>query len=125
MYVRWQRRTRKRRPRSPLLVAVLVECRRVDGKPRQNVVGYLAGIGEQLVGEREREHREFWAKVDKRLDELGVDGDTRAKIEASIDRRVVRVTAENVAVFNAETARVASEIAAGLASIGIRPPGGV
>ena len=125
MYVRWQRRTRKRHPRSPLLVAVLVESRRVDGEPRQRTLGYLAGISEQLVGEREREHREFWAKVDERLDELGLDPATRAKMEASIERRVVRVTPENQAEFDAATARIRREIAADLASIGIRPPGGV
>ena len=65
------------------------------------------------------------AGVDARLDELGLAAATRASIEASIEARVARVTDENQAVFAAEAARVASEIAADLASIGIRPPGGV
>ena len=85
----------------------------------------LASIRERHVGKTAREHDRFWADVDARLDELGLDAETHASIGASISARVPRVTAENAAVFNAETERVASEIAADLASIGIRPPGGV
>ena len=125
MYVRWQLRPRKRRGGSPLLVAVLVESRRVDGRPRQRNVAYLGGIRERHVGKTAREHNRFWAGVDARLDELGLDAVTRASIEARVAARVPRVTDENQAVFAAEAARVASEIASDLASIGIRPPGGV
>ncbi len=124
MFVRWQRRSRKRYGGSPLLAAVIVECRRVDGKPRQRTVAYLGGIRERFVGEHERRHEKFWNRVDARLDELGLDPSTRASIEASIAARVPRVTDENQAVFAAEAARVRREIAADLTSIGIRPPSG-
>ena len=115
MFVRWQRRSRKRYGGSPLLTAVLVECRRVDGKPRQRTVGYFAGIRERFVGEHEREHRRFWAKVDERLDELELDPDTRAMIEASVESRVRRVTPENKAEFDAVRARLGRELEAEMA----------
>ena len=95
-----------------------------NGDAGQRVVAYLAGIGEKFIGEHEREHRKFWRKVDERLDELALDPATSAKIEASVAAGVPRVTADNVAVFSAETARVASEIAAELTSIGIGHPDG-
>ena len=86
MYVSWQRRRRVRRGKSsPLLTAVLVESRRVDGEPRQRVIAYLGGIREAYVDEREREHRAFWRGVDDRLDALGLDPVTRAMVEASVE----------------------------------------
>ena len=48
MYVRWKKRERSRRgwhtEPPQLLTAVLVESRRVDGKPRQRTVAYLGSI---------------------------------------------------------------------------------
>ncbi len=123
MYVRWRSRPRTRLPRSPLLTAVVVACRRVNGKPRQRVVAYLAGIREKFIGEHERQHEKFWNRVDARLDELALDPATRANIEASIAARVPRVTDEDQAQFAAEAARFRRDIAAELASIGIRLPG--
>ncbi len=99
MYVKWQRRPRKRTDGSPLLMAVLVESHRVDGKPRQRVVAYLAGIRERFVGEREDKHDEFWRSVDAHLDALGLDAETRARIEASIAKRVARVTTKSRAEY--------------------------
>ncbi len=112
MYVRWQRRLRKKCGGSPLLTAALVENRRVDGKPRQRVMAYLAGIREKFIGEREKEHRQFWRKVDERLDDLGLDPATRTRIEGNIEARVARVTAENQAEFDAVSAHFSREIAA-------------
>lgn len=106
------------------MTAVLVECRRVSGRPRQRTVGYLGGIIEKFIGKNARHHERFWRKVDERLDELAFDPATRAIIEASVAARVPRITDENQAQFAAEAARVRSEIAADLTSIGIRPPGG-
>ena len=120
LYVKCQVRDRKRRGGSPLLTAVLVECRRINGRPRQSTVGYLGSIRERHVGKTAREHFRFWACVDDRLDELWLDTVTRLSIEASVAARVPRITAENEAVFNAETERVCREIAADLASIGIK-----
>lgn len=113
MYVRWQRRTRKRYGKSPLVMAVLVESRRVDGKPRQRVVAYLAGIRERSIGEREKEHREFWRKVDERLDELRLDRETRERIETILEARVARLTPENQAEFDAAATRIHQTVWAG------------
>ena len=44
MYVKWQSRQRTTLRGSPLLTAVLVECRRVDDRPRQRTVAYLASV---------------------------------------------------------------------------------
>lgn len=87
------------------MTAVLVESRRVEGKPRQKVVAYLGGIREKWVDEWDKKHRDFWRRVDERLDELGLDLETRARIEASVDARVRRVTPENQAEFDAAFAR--------------------
>lgn len=125
MFVRWQSRRRKRYGGSPLLTAVLVESRRVNGRPRQRTVGYLAGIRERFVGKNAWQHEKFWKRVDARLNELGLDAETRASIETKIAARIERVTDENRDRINAEAARIRREIAAELTSIGIRPPGGV
>ncbi len=110
MFVRWQRRRRVRwRKSSPLLTAVLVQSRRVDGNPRQRVVAYLGGIREAYVDERESEHRAFWLSVDAHLDELGLDPETRAKVEASVEARVRRITPENQAAFAAAQVRLGRE----------------
>ena len=71
MFVRWKRRPlRRRRPWSPpdehALYAVLVESRRVDGRPRQRVVRYLGAIKEgQLRYPLSVDH--FWQTVDRNL----------------------------------------------------------
>ena len=118
MYVRWQCRRRvRRRKSSPLLTAVLVESRRVDGRPRQRTVAYLGGIREAYVDEREKEHRAFWRGVDERLDALGLDPEVRARVEASVESRVRRVTPKNQAEFDAAQARLGRETAAVIAGL--------
>ncbi len=118
MYVRWQSRGRvRRRKSSPLLTAVLVESRRVNGSPRQRVVAYLGGIREAYVDERERAHRAFWRGVDDRLDELELDPETRARVEASVESRVRRVTPENQAEFDAANVHLQGKIAVEIAGL--------
>ncbi len=118
MYVRWQRRRRVRRGKSsPLLTAVLVESRRVDGDPRQRTIAYLGGIREAYVDVREWEHRAFWRGVDERLDALGLDPEVRARVEASVEARVRRVSPENQAEFDAAQVRLGRETAAEIAAL--------
>ncbi len=118
MFVRWQRKKRVDRYNwGHLLCAVLVESHRVDGEPRQRTVAYLGGIRESFIDERENEHRAFWRHADKRLDELALDPEARAKVEAAIDSRVRRVTPENQAEFDAAHALLKLELAAQIAKI--------
>jgi hypothetical protein len=75
--------------------AIIVENVRVNGKPKQQHVAYLATICEsELVhmGARIR----FWDKVTKRLDGLSnrILADDRAKIEAAIEAQLPRPTPE-------------------------------
>ncbi len=118
MYVKWGSRRRVRRGKSsPLLTAVLVESRRVDGDPRQRTIAYLGGIREAYVDVREWEHRAFWRGVDERLDALGLDPETRARVEASVESRVRRVTPENQAEFDAAQVRLKGKVAVEIAGL--------
>ena len=118
MFVRWQRRGRVRKGKtSPLISAVLVECHRVAGKPRQKVIAYLGGIRETRINVSERYHREFWRSVDDRLDALQLDPEFRAMIEASIESKVRRVTLENRAEFDETVARHKRRILEEIASL--------
>ncbi len=118
MYVRWQRKKRADRTNlGHLLCAVLVESRRVDGEPRQRTVAYLGSIRETFINVLEEEHRDLWQHADERLDELALDPEARAKVEAAIDSRVRRVTPENQAEFDAAHALRELESAAQIAKI--------
>ncbi len=79
--------------------------------------GYLGGIREAFIDEREREHRAFWRGVDAHLDELGLDPDTCARVEASVESRVRRVTPENQAEFDAAQVRLKREVEARIAGL--------
>ena len=95
MYVRWQRKKRvDRRGQGPLLCAVLVESRRVEGEPRQRTVAYLGGIREGCVESKLAHHVHFWQNVTQRLDQLGDDlgPGKRERVEEVIAKRVRRVT---------------------------------
>ena len=63
------------------------------------------------------EHRAFWRGVDERLDALGLDPETRARVEASVEARVRRVTPENQAVFDAAQVRLRREVEAEIAGL--------
>ncbi len=95
MYVRWQRKQRADRDNwGPLLCAVLVESRRVDGEPRQRTVAYLGGIREGCIESALGHHVKFGRNVARRLDTLGDDlaPAERKKVEEALAKRVRRVT---------------------------------
>ena len=102
MYVRWQSRARKRRGGSPLLTAVLVECRRIDGRPRQRTVAYLGSIREGGIESTLARLVKFWLGVTERLDQLGdaITPEERERIEAALAKRVRRVTNAEQAELN-------------------------
>jgi hypothetical protein len=97
MFVRWKR---KKLVHGEMLQAVLVRCVREGGKPRQKVVAYLASYNTGYPG-RWRCHRSeaedaafrkrwFWHKVDEKVRELALDGDTAAWVVATLARVVPR-----------------------------------
>lgn len=97
MYVKWQvkKRSSAWHSRGDLLTATLVECRRVEGKPRQQVVAYLGSVRLDYAGQHKIHHVYFWDAVSERLDRLGdrLDIKTRQKIEAKLAQRVAKPSA--------------------------------
>lgn len=108
MYVRWKKRqmTRAARGRGPCpigahaLACVLVECRRVNGRPRQKFVARLGtlqvwenGRGEVAIGTGGRAYPAaiiaFWDRLSRKLDALKVPHD-RDAVEAMISANLPR-----------------------------------
>ncbi|MCL6558335.1 MAG: hypothetical protein K6U74_05950 [Firmicutes bacterium] len=92
MFVRWKKRVTKK---GPVFYAVLVECRRVGGKPRQRVIKHLAHIKEKYLGETAHQQY-FWQRVDFWLDSLEVPAETRKSIEEKLTPIVHRPTQEEL-----------------------------
>jgi hypothetical protein len=94
------------------LDAVLVRSRRVQGQPRQQVVGYLASIRAQY--RLASAHRAwFWTRVDRRLAVLVYDAVIRQMIEVRLARVVPRPTAadlEQLAVQRAALEQLAATL---------------
>jgi hypothetical protein len=99
MYIRWQSRKRRRsqygdwRKSDVHWSAILVENARVDGKPKQRHVAYLAGFTESAIKiMAQRCH--LWDQIDHRLDRLSnqITSDDRAKIETVLAARIPRPT---------------------------------
>jgi hypothetical protein len=75
---------------------VLVESRRVEGKPRQRVIAYL-GAYEDDDRDDPRARREFWHDVRAALDGLRLDAAFRQRLEAQIAARIPPATTEECA----------------------------
>ena len=84
---------------------------------RIGVNRYLGGIREIRINVSKRDHRRFWQSVDDRLDALQLDPDIRAKIEASIESKVRRVTPKIQAEFDETVARRKRRAIAEMASL--------
>jgi len=87
---------RSRRSSDPRtsLVAVIVESRRVDGRPRQQLVRYVGSIDCSEI-QRLSARRGFWARVDVVLAEF--DQEQRERFEHALETKVRRPTEEEVA----------------------------
>lgn len=112
MFVRWKKRKAAPERRhsfgigphmSPHWVVVVVESKRLDGKPRQKIVMYLASIADDVRG-HEYSQVEFWLQAMTKLDALSVAGEQRARMEAALLRIVPRPTLETTARIEAELA---------------------
>jgi len=94
MYVRWQsyKRRSKHWEGAPRWVlhwrAILVESRRIDGKPRQRHVAYLGGFIRYDL-RRTSSRVRLWERIERRLDKLGnrVSPDDRKRIVAALARK--------------------------------------
>src|SRR5687768_5228530 len=86
MFVRWKSRQLTRTESGGTersLYAVLVECRRIDGQPRQKVIKYLAHINEEHLKSL-KECRAFWEQTRESLDTVEMEPQLRRKLEAKI-----------------------------------------
>jgi hypothetical protein len=124
MFVRWKHRPVRRRretslPNERALYAVLVESHRVDGKPRQRVVRYLAAIrGGQLVYPLSTDR--FWQDVERTLADLALADDQRQVIEDKIAATVPRPDPAVVEQQQVEVKELATAIATMVAGRGRR-----
>ena len=103
MFVRWKRRllspaktnraavAGKDAERHHALDCVLVESRRVDGKPRQRQLAYLGTIREDRVATAEAADA-FWRRTEEVLHRLGLppDAPEGARVRSAISTRVPR-----------------------------------
>jgi hypothetical protein len=113
MFVRWQKRknqysdpARMRYKPSPTrmryihnladthLAAILIESVRIDGKPRQRHIAYLAGINEKAIVEFVGARVRFWREVDAVLHRLSnrLTAAERERIVAAVAAKVPRPT---------------------------------
>jgi len=93
MYVRWKKNIRKREKNSidnkVTLCAVIVECYRENGKPKQRFRKYLASIREVDLNDS-YSRKLFWRKVNKKLNTLENIKDLKA-----ITSKLQAVVADN------------------------------
>jgi hypothetical protein len=92
--------SRSRRPIEPRrsLVAVIVESRRVDGRPRQHLIRYVGSIDCSDV-QRLSERRRFWDRAEVVLAEF--DQKRRERFEQVLAAKVPRPTHEEEAAAGA------------------------
>jgi hypothetical protein len=96
MFVRWKKRKRSyydhtehRRRDDQHLSAVLVECVRIDGKPRQQIVAYIGSIRRRVIEQGlELDYELFWERVAAKLDRLDLSRAERRVIEAKLEEIV-------------------------------------
>jgi hypothetical protein len=106
MFVRWKRRPAKRvkswsPPNEQAWYAVLVESRRVDGKPRQRAVRHLGSIREGDFSMPMTVDR-FWKHVDAELAAVGVTGAVLEAAESKVASVVPRPDPEALAAVQRE-----------------------
>jgi ClpX C4-type zinc finger len=91
MYLRWQSRWQRHSRWGPGMYwsAVLVENKRVNGKPKQFHIAQLFGFSEGQIARLDC-RRDIWDQVSDRLDRLGnrISAADRSRIEASIAEKL-------------------------------------
>lgn len=122
MFVRWKKKSRadyrmagKSTPVT-LHVAYLVKSERVNGKPRQKTVAYLASIKDRSI-QHVTHRRYFWQRVQASLQPLHLSEQEQHAIEAKLLERVPMPTEE---AFNAEMQQLERELRLINARLGVR-----
>ena len=114
MFIRWKRRQEKgpygydehrrwRRLGTVRHCAYLMESRRVEGRPRQQVVCYLGSITDHQLKDLSKRHH-FWEMGRIRLDSVEMDAATRERSEAAIAAVVPLPSVEDVTEYERRTA---------------------
>ncbi len=86
------RRWRRPKPPKPAtLIAIVVESKRIDGRPRQSLVAYLGCIRVADL-DLPSARRKFWTRADVGLEQFAPED--RGRFEAALAARVPRPPAE-------------------------------
>jgi hypothetical protein len=100
MYVKWEDRLSRRGT-----AAVLVEARRIDGKPRQRHIAYLAtypgglwSIGEDAHNVHTRTW--FWYRLTQRLAKLDLSAKQQKHVKASVAKRLPKPTQDEITAYD-------------------------
>ena len=119
MFVRWKRRKkaatkpgrnpRRRSDAGDSLYCVLIESRRIEGKPRQKVVCYLGSVDEGHL-DKTWLRVDFWDAIKPKLDGLDLTRKERQRIEDSIQQIVTRIPEEQETQFKKERRRYLLEL---------------
>jgi len=100
MFVRWQNSKtvsrRKRQGKVNRCRAILVENARIDGKPKQRYIAFLASYDPDPSPWNDGPKTGFWRQAKLKLDRLSnrVSPEERLKIETALAARVPRPTPE-------------------------------
>ena len=101
MNVKWERNSTNSpsKRRRYTLSFFLVENYQTQGRIKERRIGHLGDIEERFLNSKMRDMKAFhqglfWAKVDKKLEGLGLKAGKRNRIEAQIAKLVPRPTRE-------------------------------
>lgn len=99
-------------PDAYALDAVLVESRRIDGKPRQRHIAHIASIREVDLepGAKPQWRIAFWKRVDAKLSELDLTIDQVKRVRESIAQKVPLPTDDESETYRQEEIRTAMMI---------------
>ena len=100
MFIRWKRQRRVKRG-DVVVHCVLLRSMRVNGAPKQKVVGYLGRIVEDCITQ-EYHRLDFWDDVTPKLDAVPMSNVERAKIVKSIDGVVPKIPRARAAELQAK-----------------------
>lgn len=114
MYVRWAikksrispssgpraaQKTAMNARRGDLLVAQLVESKRVDGKPRQKVIAYLGSIRLHDLN-RARSRLAFWRHAQAAFRKAGLTNEQKHQVDRALQTRVAKPSPDEVVTID-------------------------